>query len=1030
MSSPPSSIFSCARLMLHLTGVVMFALFPRPGSAQTLPNLPQVSLDTTYARPAGQTLTVNAGGSFQTALNSATCGDTIVLQAGASFPGPFYLPNRTCTGWVYIQSSAYTFLPPPGTRVSPSDAANMPKLVVPNNQSAALITWHGNTGEAPNPAHHYRFVGIEMAPAPGVNTWAIVYLHANNTTAVSQLPHDITFDRVYIHGDPNVGAAKAIVGNVMAIAVVDSWISDIKSTTNPDTQTFNSWNTPGPIKLVNNHLEAAGENVLVGGAAPMIPNVLESDIEIRRNHFYKPVTWNPHHPSYAGTHWLVKNSLEFKHGLRVLVEGNVFENCWADAQGGGHIVLHPTAEVASQAWIQVSDVTIRYNLLKNAGTAFVLFGNVNNPPYPAPGDAQPSQRILIQNNLAYHMGWQYSVGGVTKLFEMDPDGGTDFTIDHNTALFDGSGQAGLYFNTDGLTAHAWANFTFTNNILNAGSYPVGAPASGGFGSKALDYTTTNRTFARNAQIGPWPASGGATPSMFTGADYWSLGFPANVAAVQFTNVATGDYSLAPGSPYNNAGTDGKDIGVDMDALNAAMSGTATAPTQTDTIPPAVAVTAPTSGATISGTVTVSATASDNVGVAGVQFQLDGTALGAEVTVASYSISWDTAKVASGSHTITAVARDPAGNRTTSAPVPVTVSNGISDTTPPSCSVVINNGAAYTAWTAVTLSLASTDNVGVTGYYVSTSSTPPAPTATGWVTIASTPSFSSNNIPFTLPTGDGTKKVYAWYKDARGNVSAPASASILLDQTLPSNGTLSVTTGNAQVTLNWMGFSDGGSGLASSNSYKLVFSTEAGSPTASCTSGTQLFRGSATSFTHTGLTNGTTYFYRVCAFDNAGNVSTGATASGTPQGTDTTAPTVTITPPTTSASYSTSSSLFTLAGTASDNVGVTQVTWANSRGGSGTASGTTSWTASGIVLKRGNNVLTVTAKDAAGNTGTATLTVAGKASERIPPTVTITSPTTSASYSTSSSSSPKSTSEQSQGVAPDPTEVIDWILKKH
>jgi len=59
--------------------------------------------------------------------------------------------------------------------------------------------------------------------------------------------------------------------------------------------------------------------------------------------------------------------------------------------------------------------------------------------------------------------------------------------------------------------------------------------------------------------------------------------------------------------------------------------------------------------------------------------------------------------------------------------------------------------------------------------------------------------------------------------------------------------------------------------------------------------------------------------------------------------------------------------------ASDNVGVTQVTWTNSRGGSGTATGATSWTASGIVLQAGSNVLTVTARDAAGNAGTATLT---------------------------------------------------------
>jgi hypothetical protein len=90
--------------------------------------------------------------------------------------------------------------------------------------------------------------------------------------------------------------------------------------------------------------------------------------------------------------------------------------------------------------------------------------------------------------------------------------------------------------------------------------------------------------------------------------------------------------------------------------------------------------------------------------------------------------------------------------------------------------------------------------------------------------------------------------------------------------------------------------------------------------------------------------------------------------------DTTPPTCAIASPTTSSAYATSSSSMALGGTASDNVGVTQVTWANDRGGSGTASGTTTWTVASIALQSGANVVTVTARDAAGNTGTDTLTV--------------------------------------------------------
>jgi len=90
--------------------------------------------------------------------------------------------------------------------------------------------------------------------------------------------------------------------------------------------------------------------------------------------------------------------------------------------------------------------------------------------------------------------------------------------------------------------------------------------------------------------------------------------------------------------------------------------------------------------------------------------------------------------------------------------------------------------------------------------------------------------------------------------------------------------------------------------------------------------------------------------------------------------DTKAPSVKITTPTSGRNYTTNISPLTLAGTASDNVGVTQVTWSNSQGGGGTASGTKNWTAGGIALQPGRNVLTVTARDAAGNSGTALLTV--------------------------------------------------------
>src|SRR5204863_268576 len=110
--------------------------------------------------------------------------------------------------------------------------------------------------------------------------------------------------------------------------------------------------------------------------------------------------------------------------------------------------------------------------------------------------------------------------------------------------------------------------------------------------------------------------------------------------------------------------------------------TATAITVTvlnDTTPPTVSLTAPASGATVSGTTTISANASDNVGVVGVQFRLDGANVGVEDTTAPYAIAWDTTTASNASHTLTAVARDAAGNTTTAAAVTVTVANSTGST---------------------------------------------------------------------------------------------------------------------------------------------------------------------------------------------------------------------------------------------------------------------------------------------------------------------------------------------------------------
>src|SRR3989442_4465224 len=136
----------------------------------------------------------------------------------------------------------------------------------------------------------------------------------------------------------------------------------------------------------------------------------------------------------------------------------------------------------------------------------------------------------------------------------------------------------------------------------------------------------------------------------------------------------------------------------------------------DVTPPTVSLTTPAAGATISGTVTISASATDNVGVVGVQSKLDSVTLGAEVSAAPYTISWTT--TTNGAHTLTAVARDAAGNTATSAAVSVTVANA-----PPVISAVsafnISSSAATITWATNAASDSQVDYGPTTAYGSST-----------------------------------------------------------------------------------------------------------------------------------------------------------------------------------------------------------------------------------------------------------------------------------------------------------------------
>jgi hypothetical protein len=495
--------------------------------------------ETDSATGTGRTINVPPGGDFQAALNAANPGDTVVLQSGAAYIGNYKLPNKSGDSFITVTASALTSLPPEGKRISPAYSQYLPKLVAAPGD--AVLT-------AAHSAHHYRFVGIECTPAQAAPmTYDIVRVGLGTETEVSTLPHDIIFDRVYIHGFPGQQVRRGISLNGISITVENSYISDIKGL-GQDTQAIEGWNGPGPFKILNNYLEAAGENIMFGGAKASIPNLVPSDIEVRHNYLYKPLSWRKEDRSYAGTPWTVKNLFELKNAQRVTVDGNVMENNWTMAQTGVAVLFTPRAEEGRMPWAIIQDVNFTHNIIRHVASAFSILG-VDDTDKTTKGVVR-LHRVLIRDNLLVDVSKAAWVGhgSLYGLF-----GATDgVTIDHNTGFEDG-----FVALADGKPT---TNLTFTNNIALRGRHGfVGSGAAEG--SASLEKYAPGAVFSTNAIIG-------GNPSLYPAGNL----FPASPSAVGFADLSEGKYQLAPSSRYRKKGTDGKDLGADIRALDAAIAG--------------------------------------------------------------------------------------------------------------------------------------------------------------------------------------------------------------------------------------------------------------------------------------------------------------------------------------------------------------------------------------------------------------------------------------------------------------------------
>ena len=229
------------------------------------------------------TISVPSGGNLQAALDAAQPGDTILLAAGATYVGNFRLPVHGGTAYVTIRTGGNeSLLPGPGVRITPAHAPHLAKLRSPNT-SPALATRAG--------AAYWRVMLVELMPNRD-GYYDIVTLGDGSSAqnSLSLVPHHLVLDRVYIHGDALDGQKRGIGLNSGDTTIVNSHISDIKAV-GQDSQAIAGANGPGPYRIENNYLEAAGNVFILGGDDPKIAGLVPSDLLFRGNTVTRPLAW-------------------------------------------------------------------------------------------------------------------------------------------------------------------------------------------------------------------------------------------------------------------------------------------------------------------------------------------------------------------------------------------------------------------------------------------------------------------------------------------------------------------------------------------------------------------------------------------------------------------------------------------------------------------------------------------------------------------------------------------------------------------
>jgi hypothetical protein len=395
----------------------------------------------------------------------------------------------------------------------------------------------------------------------------------------------VIFDRNWFHpaDGAEVGHGVGIFDGSHTIALINSYISGLnciamagKCTDATGVGGGRGDEQVSTLKIYNNFIEAAGENILFGGGAS---KTVPTDIEIRRNHLFRPMLWKEgeagYTPTASGHPYIVKNNFELKSAVRVLFEANLLENSWGGfTQTGYSILITPKNQASECPVCRVNDVTIRFNRIRNVAAVLQIANALAQTGAAAADGGRYSIHDLFADEL--HDKDYKGPGNFMVLVSTQPPV-HDIQIDHVTAHVTG---VLLAIQNSGAKL---ANFTLTNSVFSVGDrrQPIASAGGGpescagknqGLGGEAvLQACFDPYTFDKNLIVtgrGSFPKGNIA------------VGSPEAAGIRDLKEAVSKDprlcHAKGPGcskvSPGAGAASDGRDLGADIDAVEAAIAG--------------------------------------------------------------------------------------------------------------------------------------------------------------------------------------------------------------------------------------------------------------------------------------------------------------------------------------------------------------------------------------------------------------------------------------------------------------------------